>query len=190
MVCATQLYRDTLQYDRWDGGTARLAEGDGCGCVHSNQGDWGAACDHGLDSARRPRRLLLLPTALAGVLLPRASGGSQEFRNGLEKLGAEVDEVILYESRPPASSDGEALEILRSGGLDAATFASSSSVRNLAKMLDGDLSSLKDLPVACIGPITAATAREQGLTVDVEPTEHTIAALVEELELHFGKQEL
>ena len=126
----------------------------------------------------------------ARVLLPRASGGSQEFRNGLEKLGAEVDEVILYESRPPASSDGEALEILRSGGLDAATFASSSSVRNLAKMLDGDLSSLKDLPVACIGPITAATAREQGLTVDVEPTEHTIAALVEELELHFGKQEL
>ena len=33
--------------------------------------------------------------------------------------------------------------------------------------------------VACIGPVTAATAREYGLEVHVEPAEHTIPALVE-----------
>lgn len=124
----------------------------------------------------------------AKVLLPRASGASQEFKAGLELLGAEIDEVILYEARPPASPSLEAMEILRAGSLDAATFASSSSVRNLATTLNGDLSDLKDLTVACIGPITAETAREHGLEVAIEPAEHTIAALVDDLESHFGRR--
>lgn len=78
--------------------------------------------------------------------------------------------------------------MLRAGGLNAATFASSSSVRNLATTLNGDLADLKGVTVACIGPVTAETAREYGLVVEVEPAEHTIAALVEGLEAHFGGQ--
>jgi hypothetical protein len=35
--------------------------------------------------------------------------------------------------------------------------------------------------VACIGPITAQTAREVGLRVDLEAAEHTVAGLVEDL---------
>jgi uroporphyrinogen-III synthase len=35
--------------------------------------------------------------------------------------------------------------------------------------------------VVCIGPITAATAREAGLTVDVVAEEHTIDGLVQAL---------
>ena len=35
--------------------------------------------------------------------------------------------------------------------------------------------------VACIGPVTSATAREQGLTVDVEASVHTIDGLVDAL---------
>ena len=35
--------------------------------------------------------------------------------------------------------------------------------------------------VACIGPVTAATAREAGLTVTVEAEVHTIAGLVDAL---------
>jgi uroporphyrinogen-III synthase len=58
-------------------------------------------------------------------------------------------------------------------------------VRNLAAMAD---EASLDLPralaratVACIGPITAATARELGLTVDVMAQEYTIEGLVEAL---------
>ena len=40
--------------------------------------------------------------------------------------------------------------------------------------------------VACIGPVTAATARDAGLTVTVEATEHTIAGLVQALIDHVG----
>jgi uroporphyrinogen-III synthase len=47
-----------------------------------------------------------------------------------------------------------------------------------------------DLPVpavvACIGPITADTARAAGLTVDVVAAEHTIDGLVTALVEAFG----
>jgi len=35
--------------------------------------------------------------------------------------------------------------------------------------------------VACIGPVTAATARERGLAVDIEAAEHNVAGLVDAL---------
>src|SRR5205823_12970718 len=60
----------------------------------------------------------------------------------------------------------------------AVTFTSSSTVTNY-------LAVAGDLPVpavvACIGPITAATARAAGLTVDVVAAEHTIEGLVRAL---------
>ncbi|MGC7879455.1 uroporphyrinogen-III synthase, partial [Desulforudis sp. 1190] len=39
--------------------------------------------------------------------------------------------------------------------------------------------------VESIGPVTSATARELGLRVDVEASEHTIPGLVRELEKYF-----
>jgi uroporphyrinogen-III synthase len=38
---------------------------------------------------------------------------------------------------------------------------------------------LSETPVVCIGPITAATARQCGLRVDAEAAEYTIPGLVE-----------
>jgi uroporphyrinogen III methyltransferase/synthase len=40
--------------------------------------------------------------------------------------------------------------------------------------------------VACIGPVTADTAREHGLPVDVAPAEYTVAALARALMAHFA----
>jgi uroporphyrinogen III methyltransferase/synthase len=119
------------------------------------------------------------------VLLPRAAGGSAELIAGLEELGAKVHELVLYESRPPREPDAEALALVRQGRVDIATFASSSSVQNLASLLNGDLSGLREATIACIGPVSAATAREVGLAVHVEPAEHTIPALVDALKAHF-----
>jgi uroporphyrinogen-III synthase len=60
-------------------------------------------------------------------------------------------------------------------GADVITFTSSSTVeRAVAAFGVGGLPQL----VACIGPITAATAREHGLEVDVEAPVHTIDGLV------------
>ena len=60
----------------------------------------------------------------------------------------------------------------------AVTFTSSSTVTNY-------LAVAGDVPVppvvACIGPITAETARDAGLTVNVVATPHTIDGLIQSL---------
>ena len=87
----------------------------------------------------------------------------------------------------PSEVDAETLRSLKDEHLDAVTFASSSSVRNLKAVLGDDFERLKQSTVACIGPVTAATARDAGLQIDVEPSTHTIPALVEALKTHFNR---
>ncbi|MDP2675784.1 MAG: uroporphyrinogen-III C-methyltransferase [Dehalococcoidia bacterium] len=112
------------------------------------------------------------------VLVPRAEAARPELVEGLSALGAEVDEVTLYRAAVPAEAPAEALSLLRDGGIDIVTFTSSSTVRNLAALLDGDVECLRKPLIACIGPITADTARELSLRVDVVAAEHTVPGLV------------
>ena len=67
---------------------------------------------------------------------------------------------------------------MRAGEVDAVTFTSSSTVRNLAALLDGDLEALRGAVVACIGPATAEAAREAGLPPDVVAEEASVDGLV------------
>jgi uroporphyrinogen III methyltransferase/synthase len=129
----------------------------------------------------------LREAGIAGrVLLPRAEGANPELIARLQDAGCQVDEVVLYESRPPSEADPEALQLIRAGRIDVVTFASSSSVRNLASLLGDDFSLIKRAATASIGPVTSDTARELGLEVVIEPQEHTIPALVEAIAAHFA----
>jgi uroporphyrinogen III methyltransferase/synthase len=90
-----------------------------------------------------------------------------------------VDEVAAY--RAVAPDEGEMASVrekLESGGIDWVTFTASSTVRNFVSALGADVGSAR---VAAIGPITAGTARELGLRVDVEAEEYTIPGLVDAL---------
>ena len=123
------------------------------------------------------------------VLLPRAEGGNPALVDGLRAAGCEVDEVVLYESRPPAEADPEAVQLLRDGRIDVVTFASSSSVHNLASLLEDDFRLVADCVIGCIGPVTAATVHGYGFSVGVEPAEHTIPALVDALVAHYARSQ-
>ena len=130
-----------------------------------------------------------LLAALAGeemrgrrVLLPRAEGGRNVLIDGLGARAATVDEITLYVASVPKETNAEGLRRLRSGEIDVATFASSSSVRNLVVLLGDDLEPLRRCRIACIGPVTAATVRELlGRAPDVVAEEHTIPGLVQAL---------
>ena len=74
-------------------------------------------------------------------------------------------------------------------GVDVATFTSSSTVRNLNKMLDGDWAALESSTIACIGPATEATAKELGLRVDLVADDHSVQGLVDALVDHFSTEE-
>lgn len=120
------------------------------------------------------------------VLVPRSSEGRDALVDGLYARGAiAVDDVGLYRPGRP-DPDTEALRRLRAGEIDAATFASSSSVRNLVDLLERDVSPLEQVVIACIGPVTARAAEEAGLAPRVIAREHTIAGLVRALEEAFA----
>jgi uroporphyrinogen III methyltransferase/synthase len=125
------------------------------------------------------------PMTGARVLLARADIAPDTLPKALASLGASVEEVTAYRTLLPAGADGEARRLLTSGTMDVATFTSSSSVRNLVALLDGDTSLLKGLTIASIGPVTSQTAVELGLKVDMEATEHTVPSLVRSLVDHF-----
>jgi len=50
------------------------------------------------------------------------------------------------------------------------------------------LQRIGETTIACIGPITAATAREAGLTVHVMAAENTIPALADAIVRHVDSQ--
>jgi uroporphyrinogen III methyltransferase/synthase len=129
-----------------------------------------------------------MPLDIGGqhILIPRAEGGVDIGAELRAVKGAIVHNVTLYRSAVPSTIDPETLEQIRAGEIDVATFASSSSVHNLAQLLGNDFEAIRRTTVACIGPVTASTAREHGLDVQIEPSTHTVPALVEALEAHFA----
>ncbi len=117
------------------------------------------------------------------ILLPRADIARGALATGLVEAGAEVDEVVAYRTVLADSPDENVKDMLLSGEIGIVTFTSSSTVRNFATMMRGrDLAEiLKGAMVACIGPVTAKTARALGIRVDVVAEEYTIEGLISAL---------
>ena len=120
-------------------------------------------------------------------LLPRASGARAILPAQLTARGAHVDEVVAYETVVPAGLDVDGLRAeLAAGQIDGVTFTSSSTVLNFVQLLGTDAFRTECSPaVACIGPVTAATARELGLDVAVEARSYTAAGLADALVAFF-----
>ncbi|MFQ5857541.1 MAG: uroporphyrinogen-III synthase [Anaerolineae bacterium] len=112
------------------------------------------------------------------ILLPRSHIARAALVEGLAAKGAIVNEVIAYRTMAGDPSDA-AWQRLRDGHIDIATFTASSTVRNFVDLFNGDHAILRGALVACIGPITAATAAEFGIRVDIVAEEHTIDGLLD-----------
>ncbi|MEQ1787116.1 MAG: uroporphyrinogen-III synthase, partial [Acidimicrobiales bacterium] len=113
-----------------------------------------------------------LPDGPGRVLLARAEVARDVLPDGLRARGWEVDVVDAYRTVPAAVSDEQRTAV---AAADVITFTSSSTVEHSLTAFGRD-----GLPtgIACIGPVTAATAREHGLAVAVEAEVHTIDGLV------------
>ena len=92
-----------------------------------------------------------------------------------------MSEVTAYRTVPSPESRERLLGILEQRSIDVVTLTSSSTARNLVDGIGGRLELLQGLTIASIGPVTSKTARELGLTVDVEADVHTIPGLVDAL---------
>jgi uroporphyrinogen III methyltransferase/synthase len=112
------------------------------------------------------------------VLLPRADIATETLAAGLRERGWEIDDVTAYRTVRAAPPPAEIRDAIKSGGFDAVCFTSSSTVRNLVGIAGKPHARTV---VACIGPQTAATAREFGLRSDVEPEVAAVDTLVDAL---------
>ena len=106
------------------------------------------------------------------VLLARAEVAREVLPEGLRAMGWDVDVVAAYRT-VPTEVDPEMRQAIAAA--DAVTFASSSTVDSFVGAVGVDAA---PSVVACIGPITAATAGAHGLDVSVEADPHTIPGLV------------
>ncbi|MGE5508820.1 MAG: uroporphyrinogen-III C-methyltransferase [Chitinophagales bacterium] len=159
------------------------------------------------DEFRAEGLLEALPEDLGGqrILLARAAEAREVLPQELRRRGAVVDEVAAYQT--VAGEGGarahELVAALTAGEVDAVTFTSSSTVRFFLAQL-GEAAApgapeadrlaaarrlLEGVALASIGPITTETARQLGLSIDVEAAEYTIPGLVAALVEHFRVQD-
>jgi uroporphyrinogen III methyltransferase/synthase len=116
----------------------------------------------------------------ARVLLPRAQVARQALPDLLRQAGAQVDVVPAYQTVAPHGPIADDLaQALRDGTVDAVTFTSSSTVRNLLTMLGDDAATLlAGCELFSIGPVTSATLRQAGLSRIHEAQVYTIDGLI------------
>ncbi|MEP6740878.1 MAG: uroporphyrinogen-III synthase [bacterium] len=110
------------------------------------------------------------------ILLPRASVARDFLPKALEEAGARVDVVPVYRTALPQNLDRGRVAAMLSGGADCIAFTSASTVKNLGQLFDTqDLGSvLSGITIACLGDITAETAADFGLKVEIQPQQSTI----------------
>ena len=124
------------------------------------------------------------------ILLPRAEKAREILPEELRKMGADIDVVPAYRTIMPEYDTVRVREMLARGDIDMVTFTSSSTVTNFVEMFKDSAQELKiwmdRLAIACIGPITAKTAEENGFTTNLVPPEYTIESLTESIVQHFS----
>lgn len=123
------------------------------------------------------------------VLIARAAIARDVIPDALRAAGAQVDVVDAYRNVIPEAAPALLREAL-AGGIDAATFTSSSSVTHLAEVarkaaIDFPFAGV---PAISIGPITSQTLREAGWPLADEAHPHDISGLIAAVVGLFSRQ--
>lgn len=109
------------------------------------------------------------------VLLPRADIASDTLTEILTQAGVIIDEVDAYQTVPADALPEDVRARLQGGDFDAIALGSSSTARNLVKLLDG--TPHPDIAIVSVGPVTSQTCRDLGLTVAAEAEPHDMDGL-------------
>lgn len=112
------------------------------------------------------------------IVIARVETARETLPELLTRRGATVEVVPVYRT---VAEEGILPDLAT---IDVLTFTSSSTVENFRVRFPGEISGVV---IACIGPVTAATAREMGLHVDIVAEEYTVPGLVRAIEEYYLK---
>ena len=112
------------------------------------------------------------------VLLARASRGREVLAEQLSAAGAQVDQIIVYQSTDVAAADDDIAAALRDGQIDFVTVTSSAIARSLVGLF-GD--ALRKTRLITISPLTSETLAEFGHQAAAEASEYTTDGVVDAL---------
>jgi uroporphyrinogen III methyltransferase/synthase len=130
----------------------------------------------GQDADSLAAELTARDLAGAAVLVIAAAGGRAVVGPALVAAGARVEVIEAYRSVMPPGAAARLRDELAARPPHAITFTSGSTVRHCARALGGALP--PGLVALCIGPVTAAAAREAGFDGVVTASDHTAAGVV------------
>jgi len=121
------------------------------------------------------------------ILLARGNLADKAILEGLGAKGYETEDLTVYRTVAGDGRKEYILEMIEEGGIDFITFTSSSTVRNFVSILGPEnIDKIAGIKVVCIGPVTANTAEECGITVAAVADVYTIEGLVEKLVTEAG----
>lgn len=110
------------------------------------------------------------------ILIPSAAVTRDVVPRELGMRGAKVDAVEVYRNVVPTEAAEKAALVFREPFPDWVTFASSSAVDNLVRLIG--VEPLCRTKIASIGPITSDTVRKHGLTVAAEAKQHSVEGMI------------
>ena len=115
------------------------------------------------------------------ILIPRACRARDILPENLKKQGAAVDVATTYQTINSGRKKDELAKLIDAGEVDIITFTSSSTVTNFVEIMGADYALPPNIKIACIGPVTAATAKKAGFQIDISREEYTMEGLVQSL---------
>jgi uroporphyrinogen III methyltransferase/synthase len=110
------------------------------------------------------------------VLLLRASRGREVLGEMLAAAGAQVEQVVVYESRDVLSPSVEISEQMAAGKIDFTTVTSSAIARSLVNMFGNSLGKTR---LAAISPLTSEVLTDLGFVPSIVAETYTSDGLVD-----------
>ncbi len=107
----------------------------------------------------------------------------------LREAGHKVDRATIYAPSLPELRDINLRHFFNSRRVDLLTFTSPSTVKNFITICDRNINSIqKQIPVVCIGPVTAESAKEYGFNVIAVADEYNINGLIAKIIENYTKK--
>jgi uroporphyrinogen-III synthase len=130
------------------------------------------------------------------IRIPRTTSAAPILKNQLTNMGADVQEIYVYESGLPLNEDlkNKFHKDLTNGNIDAILFGSGLSAKNIFKMLTEktpieQLQKIitEKITIVAIGPTTAQALKELNIKVDVIPQDYLFEEALNALAKHWTK---